>query len=213
MVRVITVLVKRMNAPSRFCSGLWFYIRTSEIFICTREMLWKIPGNHCSWHLNTHFSSSPLCPVCSPWDQSGWRCERGRCRCSRSRQQGELHRPSRASQARPTNGARTRVASAGAAAVVVPGRSSLQLRSHSLWPSMADIIAHRPAQPERLRLSSRFKLLCYVGCVFLPVCCCILVEYHLCCKSWSVFFLHALISCHFQEWRPGRQESKGFLWR
>lgn len=65
----------------------------------------------------------PLSSVCSPWDQSGWRCERGRCRCSRSRQREELHRLSRASRARPTHGAQMHVASAGAAAVAVPGRS------------------------------------------------------------------------------------------
>lgn len=71
-------------------------------------------------------NSVPPCPlssVCSPWDQSGWRCERGRCRCSRSRQREELHRLSRASRARPTHGAQMHVASAGAAAVAVPGRS------------------------------------------------------------------------------------------
>lgn len=82
----------------------------------------------------------PLSSVYSPWDQSGWRCERGRCRCSRSRQRGELHRPSRASRARPTHGAQMHVASAGAAAVAVPGRSfyphrprtcSLQLSMHT----------------------------------------------------------------------------------
>lgn len=67
---------------------------------------------------------SPLSSVYSPWDQSGWRCERGRCRCSRSRQRGELHRPSRASRARPTRGVQMHVASAGVAAVAVPGRSS-----------------------------------------------------------------------------------------
>lgn len=73
---------------------------------------------------------SVLYAVYSPWDQSGWRCERGRCRCSRSRQRGELHRPSRASQARPTHGAPTRVASVGVAAVAVPGRSSPPENQH-----------------------------------------------------------------------------------
>lgn len=86
--------------------------------------------------LKAKLDASPL--VRSPWDQSGWRCERGRCRCSRSQQRGELHRPSRASRARPTHGAPMRVASAGAAAVAAPGRS-LALS----WPSVADVTAHR----------------------------------------------------------------------
>lgn len=86
---------------------------------CVRD---KISVKYYSWRLK--LGASPLSSVYSPWDQSGWRCERGRCRCSRSRQRGELHRPSRASRARPTHGAQMHVASAGAAAVAVPGRSS-----------------------------------------------------------------------------------------
>lgn len=86
--------------------------------------------------LKAKLGASPL--VRSPWDQSGWRCERGRCRCSRSQQRGELHRPSRASRARPTHGAPTRVASAGAAAVAAPGRSPSPAQELALsWPSVA----------------------------------------------------------------------------
>lgn len=89
--------------------------------------------------LKAKLDASPL--VRSPWDQSGWRCERGRCRCSRSQQRGELHRPSRASQARPTHGAPMRVASAGAAAVAAPGRS----------PSLRELALLRPSVAQRGR--------------------------------------------------------------
>lgn len=76
--------------------------------------------------------------VVSPWDQSGWRCERGRCRCSRSQRRGELHRPSRASRAsRPTHEAPTRAASAGVAAVAVPGRFPPPPCLRARLPSMA----------------------------------------------------------------------------
>lgn len=94
--------------------------------------------------INTLNSSllSPLSAVYSPWDQSGWRCERGRCRCSRSRLRGGLHRPSRTSRAKPTRGARMRVASAGAAAVAVPGRSSPAESPLAHWGSARPTLLH-----------------------------------------------------------------------
>lgn len=54
------------------------------------------------------------------------------------------------------------VASAGAAAVAVPGRSPPHLRTRSSWPSMAGIIAHSTAQPELWCFSSRFLLVSHV---------------------------------------------------
>lgn len=107
-------------------------------------------------------NTAPLPCACSPWDQSGWRCERGRCRCSRSRQREKLHHPSRtsrtsrASRARLTHGDQMHVASVGAAAVAAPGRSSRRTRWS--WRSTADITAHRKSQPEKLCLSSRLRL-------------------------------------------------------
>lgn len=63
---------------------------------------------------------------CSPWDQSGWRCERGRCRCSRSRWRAPQHRRRTSSPARGT-AAPTRAASVGAVAAAAPGRSFFSL--------------------------------------------------------------------------------------
>lgn len=107
---------------------------------------------------------SPLPSVYSPWDQSGWRCERGRCRCSRSRQRGELHRPSRTSRARLTHGARMHVASAGVAAVAVPGRCFPNREITDCGTNMADIIAHKAGHSHRV-LTAGFSL-CFMGLTF-----------------------------------------------
>lgn len=64
---------------------------------------------------------SQLHPVsCSPWDQSGWRCERGRCRCSRSRWRAPQHRRRTSSPARETVPP-TPAAFVGAVAAAAPG--------------------------------------------------------------------------------------------
>lgn len=122
---------------------IWSECAAPEIFASGNKKKKRENNNNLllSFHdiLKAKLSASPL--VCSPWDQSGWRCERGRCRCSRSQQRGELHRPSRASRAsraRTTHGAPMRVASAGAAAVAAPGRSPSPARELALsWPSVA----------------------------------------------------------------------------
>lgn len=106
---------------SHWCLVSFSSLCVLHLYLDLQCMCMKTSVKYHSWHVKAKLGASP--PVCSPWDQSGWRCERGRCRCSRSRQRGELHRPSRASRARPTHGAQMHVASAGAAAVAVPGRS------------------------------------------------------------------------------------------
>lgn len=119
--------------------------------------------------MNTKLSAS-LSPVYSPWDQSGWRCERGRCRCSRSRQRGELHRPSRASRARPTHGVQMHVASAGVAAVAVPGRSSPTRElacCGPTWPTLLRTGQHSLSHC----VSTAGSSLCVMFCIFLHVVC------------------------------------------
>lgn len=118
--------------------------------------------------LKAKLNATPL--VHSPWDQSGWRCERGRCRCSRSQQRGELHRPSRASQARPTHGAPMRVASAGAAAVAAPGRSpSPSWELALLWPSVAQRGRRYCTQSDCLSAAAGFSLCPVSFLAFFPL--------------------------------------------
>lgn len=132
----------------------WMHCRPRDFSYKTKSLLNTISDMN---SLNSA-PPSPLPSVYSPWDQSGWRCERGRCRCSRSRQRGELHRPSRTSRARLTHGARMHAASAGVAAVAVPGRCFPNWEITNCGTNMADIIAHKAGRSQLPCLNRRIQL-------------------------------------------------------
>lgn len=166
-----TVITSTVRTPSDALTTLvtlalicitWMYHRPRGFSYKTKSQLSTISDMN---SLNSA-PPSPLPSVYSPWDQSGWRCERGRCRCSRSRQRGELHRPSRTSRARLTHGARMHVASAGVAAVAVPGRCFPNREITYCGTNMADIIAQTAAQSELLCLIRRNQLLFSVLDIF-----------------------------------------------